>query len=78
MNDFKIDKAALRKLLEQKVTEIKKIDAEIRKKYAGQPANVVAPAAKRAFAKVGLDLKGSLHTYAESVEKKQEFNIKLG
>lgn len=58
--------------------KLKKIDAELRANYTGHPAAEIEPVAETSFVKAGVKMTGSLHNYAESIERDEPFQFNLG
>lgn len=76
--NMEFDDDAIRSMYEDIANRIKQTDADLRQRLTGSSVDEVVPAAKDAFADIGLELPDSdWHEYAMSVTNNEDFEFKL-
>ncbi len=75
---MKTNRRGMDDLFAQTAAKLEAADAEIRAEHTGKPADEIESIASAKFSVLGLNLTGSLRSYAESVERNEPFEFKLG
>lgn len=74
----KMDDDGMDRLFGELARKLEKVDASIRTRYTGRPAEEIEPVAVEEFTKAGINFTGSMREYAESVERNEDFRLDLG
>jgi hypothetical protein len=75
---FEPDPSGVIDLFGEIAGRIEEVDRELRSEWTGKPADEIETAAETAFASIGVNLKGELREYAESIERDENFQFNVG